>query len=353
MWRIASFVFFVTFCITKLGFTHANPHVPCYFIFGDSLSDAGNNNGLNTKAKANYHPYGVDFLGGRPTGRFTNGRTTVDVIAEHLGFQGYIPPFSTAYGNEILKGVNYASGSAGIRRETGEHLGYRVSFSEQLQNHKTIISKLDGLLKRSVRAHLHKCLYTINIGSNDYINNYFMPKHYITSRLFNSTDHFADSLIQQYSNRVKTLYKNGARKVALFGLGLIGCSLAEVVRLRPKTLCVNSMNEAVELFNFKLKSLVDNLNRKLPGAKITFINNQAIQLGPSLGFTVINEPCCKVREDFQCKESTSPCQNRNAHIFWDGFHPTEAVNRIVGGRAFKALHPLDVHPYDISSLIKL
>lgn len=58
---------------------HPQPQVPCYFIFGDSLADNGNNNFLNTLAKANYSPYGIDFPYGS-TGRFTNGRTIVDVI---------------------------------------------------------------------------------------------------------------------------------------------------------------------------------------------------------------------------------------------------------------------------------
>lgn len=63
---------------SKIG---AEPQVPCYFIFGDSLVDDGNNNQLNSLAKANYLPYGIDFNGG-PTGRFSNGKTTVDVIGK-------------------------------------------------------------------------------------------------------------------------------------------------------------------------------------------------------------------------------------------------------------------------------
>lgn len=55
------------------------PQVPCFFIFGDSLADSGNNNLLITLAKVNYQPYGIDFPHG-PTGRFCNGRTTVDII---------------------------------------------------------------------------------------------------------------------------------------------------------------------------------------------------------------------------------------------------------------------------------
>ena len=59
----------------------ADPQVPCYFIFGDSLVDNGNNNGIASLARANYLPYGIDFPQG-PTGRFSNGKTTVDVIGE-------------------------------------------------------------------------------------------------------------------------------------------------------------------------------------------------------------------------------------------------------------------------------
>jgi hypothetical protein len=42
------------------------------------------------------------------------------ITAQNLGFNESIPPFATATGEEILKGVNYASGSAGIRIETGK-----------------------------------------------------------------------------------------------------------------------------------------------------------------------------------------------------------------------------------------
>lgn len=57
--------------------------VPCYFIFGDSLVDSGNNNNIQSLARANYLPYGIDYPAG-PTGRFSNGKTTVDVIGKYL-----------------------------------------------------------------------------------------------------------------------------------------------------------------------------------------------------------------------------------------------------------------------------
>lgn len=67
--------------VLGLGLCRGEPVVPCYFIFGDSLVDNGNNNQLNSLARANYAPYGIDFPGG-PTGRFCNGRTTVDVVGQ-------------------------------------------------------------------------------------------------------------------------------------------------------------------------------------------------------------------------------------------------------------------------------
>lgn len=57
--------------------------VPCYFVLGDSLVDNGNNNHLDSKWKADYPPYGIDFPKGF-TGRFTNGRTSADIIGMAL-----------------------------------------------------------------------------------------------------------------------------------------------------------------------------------------------------------------------------------------------------------------------------
>lgn len=58
----------------------AGKKIPASFVFGDSLVDAGNNNYLTTLSKANYDPNGIDF--GSATGRFTNGRTIVDIVSK-------------------------------------------------------------------------------------------------------------------------------------------------------------------------------------------------------------------------------------------------------------------------------
>lgn len=75
-------VFVLCLCLC-LSSAHSQPtnQVPALFIFGDSLVDNGNNNGILTLARANYMPYGIDFPQGT-TGRFTNGRTFVDILGD-------------------------------------------------------------------------------------------------------------------------------------------------------------------------------------------------------------------------------------------------------------------------------
>lgn len=80
----------LAFSVGKHGVeAQAQPQVPCFFILGDSLLDNGNNNRIAASlAKANYRPYGIDFPAG-PTGRFSNGKTAVDVIGELLLYIRY------------------------------------------------------------------------------------------------------------------------------------------------------------------------------------------------------------------------------------------------------------------------
>ncbi|KAL4366437.1 hypothetical protein GQ457_05G017920 [Hibiscus cannabinus] len=225
--------------VSLLFVSNAEPQVPCYFIFGDSLSDDGNNNDLSTTAKVNYSPYGIDFPKG-PTGRFTNGRTMQDIIGLHfsvsllqlLDFQEFIPPFATSSGQEILKGVDYASGSAGILNETGQQV---------------------------------------------------------------------------------ILYNNGARMLALFGIGSIGCTPNAIALYGTNgSACVEKMNSDAQLFNERLVSLVDELNTNLTDAKFTYVYPSGTTSANSLGFTVTNASCCKIESGRGlCIPDSEPCSDRN------------------------------------------
>ncbi|KAB1221488.1 hypothetical protein CJ030_MR2G020840 [Morella rubra] len=124
--------------------------------------------------------------------------------AELLGFATYIPSFANATGSDILKGVNYASGSAGIREETGKHLGIRFSLDQQFQHHNLTVSRTAKILEfnQAATEHLNKCIYSVGMGSNDYINNYFMPSLYPTSRTY-TKEEYAKVLIRRFSEQIK------------------------------------------------------------------------------------------------------------------------------------------------------
>ena len=85
--------FFLSFVFTVLCSSEAviqipnNETVPAVIMFGDSIVDTGNNNGLTSVVKCDFPPYGRDFNGGMPTGRFSNGKVPSD-------FLGYLKTLS-------------------------------------------------------------------------------------------------------------------------------------------------------------------------------------------------------------------------------------------------------------------
>ncbi|KAL8268294.1 hypothetical protein R6Q59_002092 [Mikania micrantha] len=326
------------------------PQVPCYFIFGDSLVDSGNNNNLESKWKVNYPPYGVDFKEGY-TGRFTNGRTSADIIGEFLGFDEYIPPYDTADSEQFRKGVNYASGGAGIRDESGHHNGERVWLDRQLRHHKYVISSISRDTENT--TFLKECIYLVNIGSNDYNNNYLMPgKHYNTSDMY-SKDQYAEALKRKYSRQLRYLYKLGGRKIAVFGLTHLGCIPYMVKKFSTQGKpCVDSINDLIDAFNNRLKLLVAKLNKKKPDARYTFINTAGI-LFPQGEVSLRTPTCCHLTGEWACTKDSVPCPMRSLYTFFDAMHPTELSNMAIATRSYKALLPTDAYPYDIYHLAKL
>lgn len=66
------------------------------------------------------------------------------------------------------------------------------------------MSQVANILGDEARAadYLRKCIYSVGLGSNDYLNNYFMPQYYSTSRQF-TPEEYADNLIGQYSQGLR------------------------------------------------------------------------------------------------------------------------------------------------------
>ncbi|CAN8326571.1 unnamed protein product [Cochlearia groenlandica] len=340
-WIVVAIVFVAAVVVAPVA---RGQQAPCYFVFGDSVFDNGNNNALNTNAKVNYLPYGIDFPQG-PTGRFSNGKNIPDVIAELAGFNESIPPLFGASRSQANIGINYASGGGGIREETSQNLGERISLRKQINNHKSAIR-----IAAVARSKLRQCLYTISIGSNDYLNNYFLQPPTLARRIYNP-DQFATSLIRLYRIYLNRLYLLGARNVALFGIGKIGCTPRIVASLGGGVGCAEQVNQAANIFNNKFKALITDLNNKLSGVKFTYVDlfSGNAQDFAAIGVTVGDRSCCTVEPGEElCAENGPVCPDRTKYIFWDNVHTTEIINVVIANSAFNGVN---TSPFSISQLV--
>ncbi|KAK3163603.1 hypothetical protein QOZ80_1AG0005820 [Eleusine coracana subsp. coracana] len=400
-YRMLALVAVVAAVTATMGASAASASVPCMYVFGDSLVDNGNNNNMLSLARANYRPYGIDFREG-PPGRFTNGRTMVDFLSDMLGLRPpLLPPYATAAPADLPRGVNFASGASGIRPETGNNLGGHYPLSEQVDHFRSAVRDMSSTPRfrgnaTRLAAYLGRCIFFVGMGSNDYLNNYFMTDYYTTAQQYDPQA-YASLLLADYAAQLAELYALGARKFVVAGVGNIGCIPYELARMddddqpsdpstpsddgdngivisigggggdsnsnqKPTTQqqgCNDTINSAIGIYNKGLQSMVRRLNngsaqQKMRGARLVFLDT--VHTGKDLaahGFTVLDRGCCGVGRNngqITCLPLQRPCDDRDQYVFWDAFHPTEAANRIYAAKAFNSTSTADAYPINVSQL---
>ncbi|KAF5207802.1 GDSL esterase/lipase [Thalictrum thalictroides] len=330
------------------------------FVFGSSLVDNGNNNFVeNATSKADYMPYGVDFPQG-PSGRFSNGKNVIDALGQLLKLPSLIPAFKhpNTKGNMIVHGVDFASGGSGILDETGSVAGRVITLNQQIKNFEEIT--LPELKAQLGNTTLSKYLFVVGSGGNDYLLNYFLP----TNPRKISLPDFTANLTQSLSTQIQKLHSLGARKFVLVSVYPLGCIpfVKKTFWLHPG--CMIGLNEAALLFNRQLKSLVNDLKPKLPGSNLMYIDTyniiKDILDNPSpKGFNDTENTCCEVPSFLNggngilCKRDGSACGNRGNYVFFDGLHPTEAVNDIIANKAYTSNLETEVFPMNVQQLAQI
>ncbi|XP_056697502.1 GDSL esterase/lipase At4g26790 [Spinacia oleracea] len=318
--------------------------IPAVIVFGDSSVDTGNNNELSTFLRSNFEPYGRDFFGGEPTGRFSNGRLPSDFISEAFGLKPVVPAFLNPNYNidDFATGVCFASAGTGYDNATSDTLSVLPLWKE-VEYYKVYQQQLrDYLGDEKANKIIEEAVYLISMGTNDFLENYYArPKR----RLEFGIEEYQDFLIGIANDFIIDLYKLGARRLSLGGLPPMGClPLERTTNIIFKRQCIEEYNQVAKEFNMKLANLVDKLNRELKGLQLVLSNPydillEMIQKPSSFGFEYADRGCCAtgfVEMGYMCDQlNPFTCKDADKYVFWDAFHPTERTNGLVAAHLMK------------------
>ncbi|XP_019187536.1 PREDICTED: GDSL esterase/lipase At5g03820-like isoform X2 [Ipomoea nil] len=326
---------FVAAAVFAYEAAKGEPMVPSLCIFGDSVVDSGNNNNLNTVIKANFPPYGRDFVNHQPTGRFCNGKLATDFTAENLGFTSYPPAYLSqeANGKSILAGANFASAASGYYDSTAQ-LYRAITLQQQLGYYKEWQSKVASLAgKAKANNIISGGIHLVSAGTSDFIQNYYVNP--MVCRAY-TPDQFSDLLMQSYTTFIQNLYELGARRIGVTNLPPTGCLPASITMYGGgNNQCVERMNQDAISYNKKLSSTSQSLKSKLPGLKLVVFDIyqpllDLITKPSENGFFESRRACCgtgTLETSYLCNESSiGTCSNATEYVFWDGFHPSQAAN---------------------------
>ncbi|XP_024020368.1 GDSL esterase/lipase At1g29670 [Morus notabilis] len=333
------------------------------FVFGSSLVDNGNNNFFENRAQVNYLPYGIDFPNG-PTGRFTDGKNLVDLLGELLNLPNLIPPFKdpTTKGRKIVYGVNHASGSSGILDETSLISGNVTSLSQQIRDFQEVtLPELEVQLGCNSSDSLPGYLFVVGVGGNDILFNYFLRQTY--PRVDPQT--FTANLTAILSQRLQKLYSLGARKFVLTAVYPLGNSpLVELNMPNCTVVCAQAINQVAQIYNRNLRSMVEDFQRRMPDSNLVVIEtynivSEILLFPASRGFTNTRSSCCAVVSRTQggngvlCERGGRTCPNKKVYVYFDGLHPTEAVNIQIANDAYTSRNIFKVYPINVQQLSQL
>ncbi|CAL1404683.1 unnamed protein product [Linum trigynum] len=315
--------------------SNSKTQVPAVFMFGDSLVDTGNNDYISTIAKSNFPPYGRDFPGARPTGRFSNGRCTSDFVAEVFGVKKLLPPYldPDLELQELLTGVSFASAGSGYDPRTSRFTT-AIPLTGQVDMLREYISKMNASVGETRTASIiSQGAFISFIGSNDVTLHAMLGSRSGEE----DDDSYTDKMLHFAMDFYQQLYKLGARRIGLGNLPPTGCvpAVRDVVGGQERE-CSEGLNRRMRLFNTKLAGAVGKMNAELPGARIVvfdFYNVvlSIIQNSASYGFDEFSRGCCashEIEAGFLCV-MPGTCTDASKYIFWDSFHPTEKACRIL------------------------
>lgn len=126
----------------------------------------------------------------------------------------------------------------------------------QLQQFETLVTQ-NKIEKETVR----EALYVFETGSNDVVS-YFFP----TGADLPAPDDFVRLMLSEFTQVIQHIYDLGARRIAIFGLGPVGCIPARLTLPNCSAdYCNNHVNDMATNYNMGLENLVNELPARYTG----------------------------------------------------------------------------------------
>lgn len=297
--------------------------------------DPGNNNRLRTTAKADFLPYGINFYGRRPTGRFCNGRLATDMLAEKLGIARTIPGFHNPRLKlaQLRKGVSFASAGSGYDDSTANRLNV-VSFPRQIKHlwrYKLLIRTLLGA--RKAERLVNKATFVVSAGTNDILFNYLAASNQSGAI---GMPQYENYLIARLANYTQAMRMLGGTRFVFVGLPPIGClPIARTLLGTGADRCDENLNRLAASFNSKLLNSI-RCQQHQTRARACYVDTytivrEATESPRNFGLSEVWRGCCGsgVIEVGQTCGGRKACADPSKHLYWDALHPTETANRLI------------------------
>jgi phospholipase/lecithinase/hemolysin len=297
---------------------------PAMVVFGDSLSDTGNDFVATTAQQftpaipPSVTPYATYWQG-----RFSNGPVAVEYLWRLVArrHSAEVAPSLTDPALQSKAAISFAFGGSttGISSATPTGLvvpgllGQVEQFAGALQGRKA--SK--------------QALYVVWSGSNDYLL---------------ETTNGPYAVVGNITHAIRTLYALGARDFLVPNLANLGTTpLAQAQGVGPQ------LTQLTLAHNALLKSSMAALGRELHQAR--FVNLDVYKLGEvmaSTGLVITDTPAveylapdqgaadCLIRDPATCIDISAPSW-MPPFLYWDVMHPTTQVHGILGTAMFGAL----------------
>lgn len=273
--------------------------------FGDSYSDNGGANRCSTEIVNSENAPEAAFI--KPgevywKNRYSNGKTAVEILAEQLNV--FLTNFAT--GGATTGESNYSAWMDTLKNSG--LLGQITEFEESLAGKQADF----------------EALYFIFASANDYY--YFMD-----FELPGKIEAVADQAVDNLKTAVRRLANLGAKKIFVVN--------SSDLTLVPYEISMNHEKEAAAFRDYVNNKLPQEMNILSELLEVTIqvfdmkkASDEIVKNAKDYGLSILDKPCQPTYPEIKTANT-----EEDSYYFWDEWHYTRAVHKILGEKMYNEL----------------